>query len=231
MLTKRNPIRSTLVLRTLCIFGLLSSTFVFAEQESQDGACVKYSKHLIPDADKPSLSESASLWSCDSEALYYGIGVTADPVRARKCAILQLNQTDQTLFSGYVILATVYANGIGATQNIDLAISLMCKEDGAPAENEGRLAHLLQLKSNPTAPNFHWCDDITSGLMMGACANQTKRMEAIVASQKFLEIVEKFTPQQKLVFEKLQSASNNFISIQVTCPMAGIYTRKMEKLT
>ncbi|HST75140.1 MAG TPA: hypothetical protein VLJ20_07190, partial [Acetobacteraceae bacterium] len=81
-----------------------------------------------PPADRPNRSEAAALKGCNSEALYYGIGRPADPVRARQCAFLERGvwQGPPNL-SGDTVLMIIYANGVGATRNLDVAISLACQ--------------------------------------------------------------------------------------------------------
>jgi uncharacterized protein YecT (DUF1311 family) len=141
-----------------------------------------------PAADRPDAAVAASLKGCESEALYYGIGVKADPVRARQCAFLEAESGDEGVFSGRTMLMTVYANGRGAKRDLDVAIHLACGLDGAPMESHGRVTHLAELKSSGwTGQDFHFCNDITSGLAMGYCAAHESeiagaRREAILAA-------------------------------------------------
>ena len=83
---------------------------------------------------------AAALKGCSSEALYFGIGTSPDPVRARQCAYLErTSRADTGGFSGNTMLMIIYANGVGAEPNLDLATTLACQLDGAPAEGDGRL--------------------------------------------------------------------------------------------
>jgi hypothetical protein len=120
-----------------------------------------------PAADRPDPAAAASLASCDAEALYYGIGVARDPARARLCAFTQ-NPTDQMLepFAGRAMLMTIYANGEGATRNLDLAIRMACTIEGAePAEYDRRVTHLAALRDRRwQGHDFSYCDDIDPGL-------------------------------------------------------------------
>src|SRR5690606_11815140 len=87
-------------------------------------------------ADHPDAAQVQALADCDSEALYYGIGMAADPVRARQCALLEAEtESDQySAFSGNGLLMTIYANGIGAERDLDLATAFACGIHGAPFE-------------------------------------------------------------------------------------------------
>ena len=79
-----------------------------------------------PKADRPSAAAAAALKGCDSEALYYGIGMKADPVKARHCAFLERDAGDQGTFGGSLMLMTIYANGIGAPLDLAAATPLAC---------------------------------------------------------------------------------------------------------
>ncbi|WP_158914266.1 hypothetical protein [Caulobacter sp. S45] len=135
----------------------------------------------IPARDRPSARVAAGLKGCDSEALYYGEHGPADPVKARLCAAAESDggEVDSAtagpqggaVFSGRAILMMIYANGLGVPRNLDLATHLACNLDGAPAESDGRVHHLAQLKAKgPGKRRFDYCDDITSGMGEGFCA-------------------------------------------------------------
>src|SRR4051812_24469275 len=135
-----------------------------------------------PAADKPDAKIAASLKGCDSEKLYYGIGMKADPVRARQCAFLEMQrEPDEGVFAGRTMLMTIYANGVGAKRDLDVATHLACGLEGAPAEVDGRVTHLAELKAkNWAGHDFDFCDDITSGLAMGYCADHAASVAAPV---------------------------------------------------
>ena len=131
-------------------------------------------RHLRPPAgDVPGRGEGAPAGRCDSRALYYGIGETSDPAKARACAFYEIGRADlgEDPFSGTGMLMTIYANGRGAARDLDLATALACRVPGAPAELDGRIRHLQAMKANPSeAKTFDYCDDITSGLAGAQCA-------------------------------------------------------------
>ena len=45
------------------------------------------------------------------------------------------------------MLMIIYANGVGAERNLDLATTLACPLDGAPAEEDCRVKRLDTLKA------------------------------------------------------------------------------------
>ena len=97
-----------------------------------------------------------------------------DFTRARLCAFAddegRGTSATEDVFSGATILMQLYANGLGGLRrDLDQATAYACVIDGAPAEVEGRVAHLQALKTKPEAKRFDYCD-ITSGLAGGFCA-------------------------------------------------------------
>ncbi|MXP29636.1 DUF1311 domain-containing protein [Porphyrobacter algicida] len=149
---------------------------------SQTRAVCRNLRHLEPPAtDWPDAATRASLAHCDSENLYYGIGVKANPERARQCALMEAAAAQKKgqeasgmpadPFHGTAMLMTIYANGLGAKRNLDLATSLACRVEGAPFAVDSRVRHLQNLKKKQwTGHDFSICDDVTSGLYGGLCA-------------------------------------------------------------
>ena len=101
----------------------------------------------FPAEDRPAPELLKGLQDCSSYDLYYGFNGQPDPERARLCAYAELNRPGENgPFQGEAMLITIYANGVGAKRNLDLALKLACKEGWAPAEIEGRVQHLAELK-------------------------------------------------------------------------------------
>ncbi len=57
--------------------------------EQSKAICRRLGASVIPSADRPSASEAKRLKDCDSQALYYGEGMSPDYVKARLCAIVE----------------------------------------------------------------------------------------------------------------------------------------------
>ena len=165
-----------------------------------------------PAADRPDARTAAALKGCDSEKLYYGIGMKADPVRARQCAFLEMQKGDELVFGGRTMLMTVYANGVGAKRDLDVATHLACGLEGAPAEVDGRVTHLAELKGkNWAGHDFDFCDDITSGLAMGYCADHAASVAAPVRDAKLAQLSSGWSASEKQAFAALQRAQKTFV--------------------
>jgi len=174
--------------------------------------CRKLLDYPVPRAAELDTKVTASLGGCDSEALYYGIGRAPDPAKARACALLEVKQGDDSVFGGRTMLMTVYANGRGARRDLDLATHLACQIDGAPFERDGRVRHLAELKAKGwTGSDFDYCDDVTSGLAVGYCADRDARKADAVREVRIGRIASGFTPAQRQAFERLRKAHAAFV--------------------
>lgn len=183
-----------------------------AEFETSKAICRKLRDREPPASDRPDAAAAASLKGCDSEALYYGIGIPADPVRARQCAFLEAEREQGGVFSGRTILMTVYANGRGARRDLDVATHLACGIEGAPMESHGRVTHLAELKAKGwTGGDFHFCDDITSGFAMGHCAGH---FAAIAGAKRESELAARtagWSAAEKQAFARLRDAHEAYV--------------------
>lgn len=173
----------------------------------------------LPAADRPTAAQLPALKGCDPEALYYGMGVPADPVKARQCAYANRGGKDDTsFFNAHAILMMVYANGKGAPRNLDLAIHLACTfEDAAPAEYEGRINHLLAMKKRgaQAETDFDLCDDITSGYASGFCAAHDQDIQKIRRAAETQRLLAAWTPAQRTAFTALEKARDAYIDARV----------------
>lgn len=168
-----------------------------------------------PAADRPDAAAATALANCDAEALYYGIGVTRDPARARICAFTQ-QPTDQMLepFAGRAMLMTIYANGEGAARNLDLAIRLACTLEGAePAEYDRRVTRLARLRQeNWQGRDFSYCDDIDPGLGTGLCASHNAALARPRREAAQRALIARWTPEQRAAYEPLRRAFEEFVA-------------------
>lgn len=181
--------------------------------ESQ-AICRSVAGKRIPAADVADAKRAApGLKDCDEEALYYGIGMRADPVKARQCAILKSPAAGgeaESHFEGEELLMVIYANGSGVARDLDLAMHLSCGLQAAPAEHQGRIDSLTAMKRKPGGKPFHFCQDITSGYAMGVCAAHDQRFAVAKREVSFARTTASFTPPQRQAFAALQKATQAY---------------------
>jgi len=168
--------------------------------------CSQVANVKIPPQDKPTDQEKLLLKGCSSDKLYYGYGNTSDPINARKCAFMQVEQNNADgVFDGTPILMTVYANGEGVKRDLDIALKFACDDEShAAAEFEGRVEHILQMKHETRQQRFDYCEDITSGYMSGICANRQASLDNALREIQYTRLFSKWSTGEKRSFEKMQ---------------------------
>ncbi len=191
----------------------LSAAPVFAASRA---ICQSLKPVVVPPGDAPDAAAAAGLADCSSEALYYGIGRPADAKAARLCAFVEKRtadpQVDDFGLTGDRMLMEVYANGLGAARNLDVATALACRSGFAPAEIDGRVRHLARLKAEHwTGTNFSLCDDITSGLMEGICADHRERLARADRADVLKGLMASWSPDDRAGFAALDRAKAAFV--------------------
>lgn len=155
---------------------------------------------------------------CDTQALYYGEdgkGLKADPVAARQCAYRERGtgkaiEEQANNFGGSGVLMMVYANGHGVKRNFPLAKRFACEYGGAPAEVEGRLAHIDDIAGGKTRDPIDLCDDITSGMMMGVCARREADSAQSARERRWTALQGSWTPPQRAALGALRKAAKDY---------------------
>ncbi|WP_158807368.1 lysozyme inhibitor LprI family protein [Beijerinckia sp. L45] len=153
--------------------------------------------------------------ACDSEDLYYGIKHPADPAAARLCALSHIptkaeDETDP--FDGRALLVTIYANGRGATRNLDIASAYACLLDGAPAEIDARILHLAAMKASPKPEPFGFCDDATSTILLNQCGAHDAAAQDVVRKKRLAALAATLAPEPAAALAKLRKAEAAFVA-------------------
>ena len=202
----------------ICLALLLATTGAHAADNWADTAgnnkdyaaskaiCVKAKSVSLP------TNTPASPKDCDSSALLYGIERPSDPAAARACAVRETRDEADNPSLGFATLATIYANGRGVARNYDFAIAYACLIDGAPAEMDGRVKHLARLKAAGAdkAP-FDFCDDVTSGMMEGFCAEREGDLANARRKVEIASLLAGLDAPARAAFAKLEQAEKAFV--------------------
>lgn len=210
--------RSGLPMRPALAFALLFAAALPGPSRADapwpyEAECRKWADVAVPKQDVGNASAG-----CDTQALYYGEdgkGMNADPVAARQCAYRERGtgkaiETQANNFGGSGVLMMVYANGHGVKRNFPLAKRFACEYGGAPAEVEGRLAHLDDIASGKTRDPIDLCDDITSGLMMGVCAGRQADFAQSARERRWTALQAAWTPPQRAALANLRKAAKDY---------------------
>lgn len=179
-------------------------------------ACDRVKDVPFPAEDRPSPAEIKSLKKCSSFDLFHGIDVTADPVKARKCAYVERIQGDQTVFGGSAMIMQIYATGKGVRPNFDLAMKMACKVSFSPNSLKYRVRDLTKLKKKGRkASKFHLCVHFTSGYMQGHCASRTAYFKSLKREKRFAALMAGWNKQDKTAFGKLRDAADKYFKTRV----------------
>jgi len=181
--------------------------------------CASYLKTPLP-AEAASAKAPKQWPECRSYRLYSGIGTKVDFFAARKCAWserlagdsgLSPNDNLSSVFAGPVILMEIYANGEGTPKDLKLALRFACEAGGAPAEIAGRLESLESLKDAPANKSkFDYCDDMTSGFLMGFCAAYGKVIQDAAETETLWKLESGWTAEQRKSFDLVLRAERAY---------------------
>jgi hypothetical protein len=196
-------------MKELLAISLLLITLTCKSQDT----CPKVKITDFPKKDLPPSSFSPEkLKFKASENYYYGIGVHIDYVTARYLAFTEMNSSEgEPALGGSTVLMMLYANGYGIKRDFDISIRLACGNVGfAPAEVEGRMQHLRDMKAGKSSGVFDVCDDITSGYMGGYCESiitdkNKYHRQAIIDS-----VIGSLPNLDTSIFNKLQASATKF---------------------
>jgi uncharacterized protein YecT (DUF1311 family) len=212
MLDGMNPPLRTLVPVAFLLPLLLPPAWGDEPAGAADPDCARVAKLDFPASDRPSEPESKELKGCLSRKYYYGMGTAVDYARARKCAFVELSAGDSEVFGGSRMLMTLYANGHGVKRDLDLALKLACADEPtARAEKDGRIRHLKAMMADSASEaRFDYCDDITGGFMMGACAGREEEIAAAKRATEMAAITRGWPAPHQEAFKRLQAAFEAF---------------------
>lgn len=112
------------------------------------------------------------------------------------------------------VLMMLYANGFGVPRNTDIAIHYACSMDFvAKAEMEARVSHLADTRDDHAV--FDLCDDITSGMMGGVCADIHETQARRVRAARLDRVAHTLPESARPAFKKLRAAAEAYTNAVV----------------
>ncbi|HEY5712086.1 MAG TPA: hypothetical protein VIT38_09335 [Allosphingosinicella sp.] len=204
-------------------WGDLPPTGVWAEEMAASRAvCRQVRDREPPASDRPDPATVRSLAGCSPVDLYYGIGIPANPVRARLCAFARPEDGGAPAITGRAMLMTIYANGVGAERDLGVATHLACGLAAAPAESHERVTHLTELRATHwQGRDFHFCDDITSGESGGLCAELEARLAEPRRAGAFASLTAGWPAERLRAFQALQRTHAAYVEAHQGATFAG----------
>lgn len=198
-----------------CLLLFASIGFAAAVAQAQDESealCAAPKQWPLPDSGRPDAAARARLQGCESQALYDA----GDDVDARLCAWIERERGDELVFGGSSILMMIHANGRGVARDFALARRFACEAGGAPAEVEARLQHLAAMEqAGDRAEPIDLCDDITSGYMMGFCADRDARVRAGEREWMYQQLLDGWSDADQEAWGELRGTATAFFDARV----------------
>jgi len=189
-------------MKTLLLFALL------AQDESALPACVGPLAHPLP-------AEAAAKQakSCDSDALLHA----KQYEQARACAWSERAEAEPEYgaIGGPATLLALYANGWGVERDYALARRMACEAGFADAEVEARLERLAAMEAGAETEALDFCDDITSGYMMGHCAEREAFHARAERAKAWDAMLAAWPGAHRDAFAKLRAAADRFFDARV----------------
>ncbi len=198
--------------KTLIVLFLLISALIDAQEPCRMVKISDFPKQDLP----PKGFKRNSYKVKESYKYYYGIDVHVDYKLARYMAFREMKDTTVDYeFNGPVILLMLYANGFGVKQDIQLSMRLACGNvGGSIAEVKYRQQHLQDMLDGKVGGVFDICDDITSGLMDGLCAELNYEKAAFKRDLKMDSILKNWPVKDTVAYSKLSAAADNFFQLR-----------------
>jgi hypothetical protein len=202
------------LLLSLLLIPAFVSLAICQQHMSDPGAqrmCAAVKDVQLPTQDQPTPDEKKSLGNCSSQDLYYGFGQPSDPVKARKCAYIEMEEGKDPLdIAGQSILMMVYANGRGADRNLDVAIKLACDMPGGPGDVAGNIYELQRFRGTPPSARYSVCDHSAAPHLYKSCAILGDRFDAIKRAKEISDITSGWSEKDRKAFAPLQQAAETF---------------------
>lgn len=189
-------------MRTAYAFTLLA---MMASAHADTAECERHMLSTYPFPHRPTAEQAKALKDCDADALYYGIGVHFDYVKARHCALTKDNHD---------VLMMLYANGLGVPRNYPMAKMAACRAQAAPAETGGRLEHLARMQTGKEGPSpkIDICDDATSGMLGGRCAVIQSGLKEQEREGRIESLITRWSSTEKQAFQQMRKHAEAFFT-------------------
>ena len=185
----------------------LSAPLVLAQSEDVPGCAEAVQIEL------PAESQTQPDKDCDSDSL---IGEKQYEA-ARRCAWAEraVGEAEMTMFGGSASLLAIYANGLGVPRDYALARRFACDAGGAYAEVENRLEHLAAMEAGTDQEPLDFCDDITSGYMMGFCAQREAWKARPLREETWKALLAAWPPEHREAWNVLHAAAQAFFEARI----------------
>lgn len=173
-------------------------SFELSEDPDADQLCRAMAPPAFPEADRPTEEEVEKLRrrNCYSQLALHGIDQPLDVVRARQCAYAEISgRSEPDAVGGTEVLLTIYANGLGVPQNLELALAIACAHSATPELRAFRVRRLEAMRAGrsmtplgacegPLPRELEWeCDGLARHIARARREDRRRAVEHRVSSE------------------------------------------------
>jgi uncharacterized protein YecT (DUF1311 family) len=203
----------------LAVASLLTAgQFAFA-QEAGEAVCAKYGDTDLPA--EASVSMPTQSPGCESYKSYAGIGRPVDYKAARDCAwqeraaqLADLGQNEKApiawVVGGSLILTDLYANGLGVSKNLPLAMRLACEAKDSFVSEAVTDLEVRSTDTKKAAEQYELCDYAATTFEMNFCAEFSRQAKDARRDNVFLRLSKGWTTEQTTAFASAKTAFNDY---------------------
>jgi len=180
-----------------------------------DDPCYNVSKPQPPKNDMPAPADRDRLRGCNSEALYYGLGMPADPKDARLCAFVEIEHGAVELpLEGSGMLMMIYANGAQVQRNLSLAKSYACTLGWDSRDLETLMRRMEAVRKSGGVLDA--CDVAPAGTILDICSAHREAVRLARIDDEEQQIVSHWPATRRDAFARLKKAETAYESARST---------------
>lgn len=190
----------------VCVFALSASLHAqSAAVTTAEDPCARFANYTPrPDA-RPTDADRAAVAANALDPLFWVEqgGLPEEYVATRRyCLVTSDCDLD---------LAMIFANGWGVARDYDAAAFFLCRTtDIAPAERDGMLAHIEEMRSAATPEDLLYCDHLTSGMGGRRCAAIEDNARSDVRHERVTTLKEAIPGDAAAPLDRLVAALSAF---------------------
>jgi uncharacterized protein YecT (DUF1311 family) len=182
-----------------------------SELRISERLCAQADNAKPPPTDLPTAAERKALADCDSADAYYGIEHPRDVVWARKCAFTEIEDEDSDGPWGAGVLAMIYANGEGVTQNLDVATRMACHSSQAPYDIHHHVLLIdARRRDGLHSTRLDYCEGLSGYIAIGQCVRLDGRRADVARSKEIARLGRTWSPARWAGWKRVRGSAERY---------------------
>jgi hypothetical protein len=184
--------------------------------------CSQHFSRQTPLEDRPTAADRERLKACESDRLYWGVGIKADPAEARRCAFIEAESEENSdPLRGEGMLMMIYANGRGARQDFGVAMNIACRI----WERDGGYYWVDRLASfdatRASGDEFEFCDHVTVSADILRCVSHDAAVRTAQRKAELRALVRGWWPAEKRALRILEAKLDSWVQAELKAVAGG----------